>query len=204
MKVNYKLNLEKIKNLKKLLFGILLIIGIYVIILFESGARFSPNQVVEASRWIDNTSVLLGTVDSSPYKVYVYENADEYRTILVEYKFPFWRTYNCSWANKTEDMVKLVGWCSYFDDKNGKGITVVPVQSFDDNVAFIEMGSGLDLQRKAVKEGEVLLFSWEKSIKWNDLNAIAYSSDNKELYKLGYEIINSTIRPAELRWLPIN
>lgn len=95
-----------------------------------------------------------------------------------------------------------MGWCSYVDVENGKGITVVHVQSFDDNVAFIEMGSGADLQRKTVKVGGVLLFSWKKSIKLNDLNAIAYSSDDKELYKLGYKIINSTIHADELRWIP--
>lgn len=98
--------------------------------------------------------------------------------------------------------MKLVGWCSCAGD-NGKDITVVPVQSFDENVAFIEMGSGADLQRKAVKPGEVLLFSWEKLKTLNDLNAIAYSSDHKELYKLRHEIINSTMRASELRWLPL-
>jgi hypothetical protein len=198
LKGNYRLYL---KNMKNLFIGLLLITCICMVLVLVSGARFSSDQVVKASHWIDNTSVLLGTVESPPYKVYVYENADKYRTLLVEYRFPFWRSSSSSWANKTEDLVKMVGWCSYADD-NGKGITVVPVQSFDDNVAFIEMGSGTDLQRKAVKAGEVLLFSWGKSIRWNDLNAIAYSSDNKELYKLRYEIINSTIHPDELRWFP--
>lgn len=188
--------------MKNLFIGLLLITCIYFSILFLSGTRFSPNQVAKASQWVDNTSVLLGTVESPPYTVYVYENADEYRTVLVECRFPFWRSNSSSWANKAEDLVKLVGWCSYADVENGKGITVVPVQSVDDNVAFIEMGSGADLQRKTVKAGGVLLFSWEKSIRWNDLNAIAYSSDNKELYKLGYEITNSTIHSDELRWLP--
>lgn len=107
---------------------------IYVIILLGSGASFSSDRVVKASHWIDNTSVLLGTVESPPYKVYVYKNADEYRTIFVKYRFPFWRSDSSSWANKTENMVKLVGWCSYADDENGKGITVVPVQSFDGDI----------------------------------------------------------------------
>ncbi|MGB8455794.1 MAG: hypothetical protein WCD89_26195 [Anaerocolumna sp.] len=199
MKVYYK------SNMKKLFIGLLLIVCSYVIISLISGARFFPDQVVKTSRWIDdNTSVLLGTVESPPYKVYVYENADEYRTVLIGYKFPFWRLNGSSGRNKTMDIVKLVGWYSYINGETGKGLTVVPVQSFDDNIAYIEMGSGTDLQRKVVNAGEVLFFSWEKSIRWNDLNGIAYSSDNKELYKLRYEIINSTIHPDELRWFPIN
>lgn len=187
-------------RLRNLFLGLLIIVIIYMIILLLSGARFTPIQVVKTSPGIDKSSVLLGTVSSSPYKVFVYENTDKYRTILVKYKFPFWRSDSSSWANKTDDKVKLVGWCSYSDGRNG--ITVVPVQSFDDNVAYIKMGSGADLQQKMIKAGEVLLFSWTKSIRWNDLNAIAYSSDNKELYKLEYEIVNSTIHPDGLRWLP--
>jgi len=31
---------------------------------------------------------------------------------------------------------------------------------------------------------------------------MAYSSANKELYKLGYELINNNIHIDELRWLP--
>jgi|GEM_PF-1682223 hypothetical protein len=199
LKVNSGLNL---KNIKKILIGILLLACTVMLLSLGFGARFSADQAVKTSDWIDDSSVLLGTVSSPSYQVYLYENADKYRTILAKYKFPFWRSNSSSWANKTEDMVKLVGWCSYADD-NGQGITVVPVQSFDDNVAFIEMGSGADLQRKAVSTGEVLLFSWEKLIRWNDLNAIAYSSDHEELYKLGYEVNNSTVHTDELRWLPI-
>lgn len=196
MKAKYKL------NLKYSIMGLFLILCAYIIISFISGARFSPDQAAKTSRWVENTSVLLGTAETPPYKVYIYENQDKYRTILTGYKFPFWRYRGSSWANKTEDKVKLVGWCSYSDGGAGKGITVVPVQSFDDRVAFIEMGSGPDLQRKPVKTGEVLLFSWEKSIKWNNLKAIACSGDNKVLYKLGYEVNNSKINMDELRWLP--
>jgi len=37
-----------------------------------------------------------------------------------------------------------LGWCGYVNAKREKGITVVPVQCFDDKVAFIEMGSDAD------------------------------------------------------------
>jgi RNA polymerase sigma factor (sigma-70 family) len=47
-------------------------------------------------------------------------------------------------------LVKLVGWCSGKYDE--KGITVVPVQCFDEQVAYIEMGTN-NRQRKEVKVG---------------------------------------------------
>lgn len=197
MKVKLKSERE---NIRKVMTMLLFFIGIYVAISFAAGSRFTPDQALKVSEWIDHTSVLLGKVDSDKYQVYVYENSDVYRTIVVEYKFPFWRQNVSSWANKTQDKVKLVGWCSYNDYKNG--ITVIPVQNFDEQVTYIEMGSDSDLQRKEIKVNEVLLFTWKKSLRWNDLNAVAYSSDNKALYKLGYEINNSTIHADELRWFP--
>lgn len=169
---------------------------------YVSGKRFDSLQSAQCSQWIDEKSVLLGEAGFHPYKVYLYENEDKYRTIMTQYSFPFWRMGGDSWANKTDDKIKLVGWCSWAD--GDKGITVVPIQCFDANVAYIEMGSGTDYERKDVIVGDVVVFAWNKGIMWNDLNAVAYSSDDKQLYELGYEIINSTVKADELRWLPID
>lgn len=190
------------KCLPILLKGLLLVSFFYFCILFLSGARFFPSQAAKGTTEIDNSSVLLGTEGKFPYKVYVYENAENYCTVITEFKFPLWRSDCILWAKNEGDMVKLVGWCSYGKTDAGKGITVVPVQALDENVAYIEMGLGEDRQSKEVKRGETVLFSWDKQIPWNDLNAIAYSMDKKALYSLGYEIVNSTIHSDELRWLP--
>ncbi|MDF2512956.1 MAG: hypothetical protein K0S04_2822 [Herbinix sp.] len=208
---NLKLDFEGSGNLhanqklfvKKLIIRLFIFGAICFVFFFISGARFTSKQAINTNPWLEDTSTLLETVDSSPYMVYLYENSDKYLTVIAQYKFPFWKSNTGFWANKTEDMIKLVGWCNYNDGADNY-ITVVPVQSFDENVAFIEMGPVTDRQRKAVKSGEVLIFSWKKSINWNDLNGVAYSIDNQELYHLGYEIVNSTIHPSELRWLPSN
>lgn len=167
---------------------------------YATGKSFDAYTCSQNSHWVDEESALLGDVDMYPFHVYLYENEDKYRTIVTKYSFPFWELGNSSWANKTDDPIRLVGWYSGNYDKGG--LTVVPIQCLDENVAYIEMGTN-DRQRKEVKAGEILIFSWRNSLRWNDLNGIAYSKDNKPLYKLGYDIKNFTIKTDELRWLPV-
>ncbi|MNC73212.1 hypothetical protein D3C75_1243730 [compost metagenome] len=66
------------------------------------------------------------------------------------------------------------------------------------------MGPAKERQRRDLAYGETAIFAWESSIQWNDLNGIAYSGEGKPLYKLGYEIVNHTIRTDKLRWLAVN
>jgi len=186
--------------------GIALILCITSLIayVYVEGVRFDAQQAANSSRYIDEESVLLGKVEISPYKVFFYENDDKYRTIITEKAYSVWKLNgNSFWANKTDDKVKLVGWCSMTDTEKGKGLTAIPVQNFDKQVAYIEMGPE-DLRiEKDIVYGETAIFAWDKSILWNDLNAVAYSSDDKPLYKLGYEIVNNHFNTDEIGWLPI-
>lgn len=167
---------------------------------YATGKSFRSYDAAQNSRWIDEASILLKQVDVSPFHVYLYENEDKYRTIVTTYSFPFWSIASSSWANKTEDQIKLVGW--YSESRNGKGITVVPVQSFDEEITYIEMGSSERL-RKEIITGEVTVFSWNRALKWNELNGVAYSADGTPLYKLGYDTQTGMIKIDELRWLPV-
>jgi hypothetical protein len=162
--------------------------------------RFSAEQAAGTSRYVDEQSTLLGEVEVGAYKVFFYENEDKYRTVLTKESFGLWKNSNSSWANKTEDQVKLVGWSSMTDRTGGQGVTAIPVQSFDHQVAYIEMGPEKERQRFDLTSGETVIFAWDSPIRWNDLNGIAYSGDGNPLYKLGYETANQPIRTDELRW----
>lgn len=171
---------------------------------YVDGVRFSAQQAAVSSHYIDENSILLGEAEIGSYKVFFYENDDKYRTIITENFYSIWRlNRNSSWANKSEDALKMVGWCSMTDNENGKGLTAIPVQSYDENVAYIEMGPEGNRIIKDAVYGELIVFAWEYSVKWNDLNAIAYSADNEPLYKLGYEKVGGMIKTDELRWLTI-
>jgi hypothetical protein len=203
---NYKKLAKRLRLRKVLIYiGIILILSITALIAYGyvQGIRFDAQQTANINRYVDEKSVLLGEVEINSYKVFFYENEDKYRTIITEKAYFVWKNGNSFWANKNDDKVKLVGWCSMTGTESGKGVTAIPVQSYDKQVAYIEMGPEGDRLIKDVAYGKTSIFAWDKAIRWNDLNAIAYSSSNKPLYKLGYEIVNNHINTDELRWLPI-
>ncbi len=195
------------KRIKKRKMYLSACLALFVIIVFffaqayAVGKRIDSFTAAQNSRWIDEESVLLDELDMYPYHIYLYENEDKYRTIVTHYAFPFWEPGGSSWANKTDDVIKLVGW--YSGGTNGKGVTVVPIKSFDEKVAYIEMGS-TDRLRKEVRPGQIVVFSWSSVMRWNELDGIAYSEAGEPLYKLGYETSGQTIKTDELRWLPVS
>jgi len=146
---------------------------------------------------------LIDEINTKYFKVFLYDDVDKYQTITVERIGPFWKLNGFStYVNKTNDSLKLIGWC-HLQIKD-KGVTVVPVQSFDRNVAYIKMGSFSDELIKDIPYGEIVVFTWDKIVRWNDLNAVAYSNEDKPLYTLGYEIINSYIDINGLKWISVN
>ena len=204
---HYK-SLARRLRLRKMLtsVGLVCIVGLVLItsIAYTQGVRFSAEQAAGTSRYVDEQSTLLGQVGVGAYKVFFYENEDKYRTILTRESFGLWKNSSSSWANKTEDQVKLVGWSSMGEGRNGQGVTAIPVQSLDPQVAYIEMGPQKERQRLDLAVGETAIFAWDSPIRWNDLNGIAYSGDGKPLYKLGYDTSKNPIRTDELRWLAVN
>lgn len=198
--------LAKRLRLRKMLTraGLVCVVGLVMIasIAYTQGVRFSAAQAAGTSRYVDEQSTLLGEAQVGAYKVFFYENEDKYRTVLTKESFGLWKNSSSSWANKTEDQVKLVGWSSVRDG-SGQGVTAIPVQSLDHQVAYIEMGPDKERQRLDLNFGETAIFTWDSAIRWNDLNGIAFSIDGKPLYKLGYDAANQPIRTNELRWLAV-
>lgn len=193
-------NSKKVKNNKLQLFKIVVVpIILFCFISYSLGYRLTPYKSSQAVEEITDKSILLADIKMDSYHVYFYENEDVYRTIICQYNFPFWKSSINFYANKTEDKVKLVGWCSAGDNRGA--ITMIPVQNFDENVAYIEMGFNVGRYAQETPVGDVIVFTWDKSIPWNDLDGIAYNKSGEPLYYMGYEIKNNTIHPDELRWL---
>lgn len=191
---------KKIKKNKLQIFKIVVVLVIlFCFISYSLGYRLTPYQSSQAVEEITDKSILLADIKMDSYHVYFYENEDKYRTIICQYNFPFWKSNIRFYANKTEDKVKLVGWCSAGDSRSA--ITMITIQNFDENVAYIEMGFNAGRYAQETPVGDVIVFTWDKSIPWNDLDGIAYNKSGEPLYQLGYEIKNNTIHRDELRWL---
>lgn len=48
-----------------------------------------------------------------------------------------------------------------------------------------------------------IIFSWNKSIRWNDFNGIEYSKDREPIYEYRYPKDTNFIEKKDLRWYPI-
>lgn len=184
----------------------LVIIGLLILaaasILLISGFRLTSMQAARTSFGLNSTSQYVDEVDYKNGKVYLFKNADSYQSIVTERTLFLWKSSANIVTNQNSDKVRLIGWCSL--NESGGGVTVIHVESFDKSVRYIEMGKSNLRIRKYVTDQKPLVFFWNTGLAWNDLNGIAYSQNNKPLYQLGYQIINNTIDPKLLRWLPVN
>ncbi|GIM30289.1 hypothetical protein CPJCM30710_29550 [Clostridium polyendosporum] len=84
--------------------------------------------------------------------------------------------------------------------QGNKQITVISVQTTDPNVKLIEAGSGPDKQRKPIDVNETVIFSWDKVIPFNEINAVAYNKNNVKVYEYRYPKNTTIIRTEDLRW----
>lgn len=169
------------------------------------GIRFDARRAAETNRYIDKESVLLGKAAVNSHEIFFYENEDQYHIIMTERAFFGWKPSNSSfYAKKTNDPVEMVGRYSMAASRDGNGLTAIAVQSCDKDVSCIAMGPVDNRIEKDITCGDAVIFTWNTSIRWNDLNAIAYSDDGNPLYLLAYEIAGGQIKADELRWLPVN
>lgn len=182
------------------------IIIAFIVFFFISGYKLTAKSSVESSLNLHGDENVFGEVKRDWGIVYLLDTHKGIKTALATKKGLLW---SCSTSTYffddviKNDLVKTVGWMS-IKDANNKQITVFAVQTNDPKVRFIEVGSSSDRQRKPIALNETVIFSWDKSIIWNDLNAIAFDKDNIQLYKYGYPKNVSSINANDLRWYQIN
>ena len=177
-----------------------LILAVLISFYFISGYRFTPMQAVKSSPFIKGDINVFGEINRDWVTVYLLDTQDGIKTAAVEKRLVMWRcpavTYFYDDIIKN-DKVRTVGWESLIG-KNGQ-ITVFAVETSDPDVKFIEAGPDSERQRKVIGLNETIIFVWDKAV--SDLNAIAFSQDNKQLYKYTYNPMHlNIIDQKDLRW----
>ena len=183
---------------------IVLVIAIMIVAIwycYLGGYRFTP---LEAAHFdIGENSVPFGNVDFGWGKVILFNTPNGPRTVLAIRSGFLWRAPDvCTLDKLSSDKINTVGWMSYNSSKNQA--TVLAVQSSDPNVAFIEMGSASEQEKKAVKTGTPIIFSWNKLIQFYDLKPTALSKDGAPLYEYRYPKNTNVISSNDLKWYPVN
>ena len=133
-------------------------------------------MAVESISWIEDSSDYIVKESVDPFEVSIYEKEDSYQVIVTRYQFPYWEVdYRTTLKKFPEDPVILLGMASMVH--NDDMLSFLAVQNNDPNVGYIEIGPAGDRIRKDAPVGEILTFSWDRSYRWNDQNAVAYSED---------------------------
>lgn len=190
------------KLIHKIIISLFLILILVISFKLQGGLKFTPIKAIKSSPFIKGDIKIFGEVDRDWAKIYLLETGEGIKTAVAEKRGLIWTCPAVIYFFDDiikNDRVKTVGWAS-ITDKNNRQITVFAVQTNDPNVKFIEAGSSLDRQRKSITLNETVIFTWDKVID-NNLDAIALSKDNSEMYKYQYnpEHLNVT-DSKELRW----
>lgn len=190
----------------KVIVGLFLVTLLIILLNLVGGRRFTPIEAIKSSSFIKGDIKIFGEIDRSWVKAYLLEAQNGVKTAVIERKGLMWSCPSVTYFYDDiikNDKVKTVGWASIA--KNRKQITVFAVQADDPNVKFIEAGPNSDRQRKSIALNETIIFTWDKLLLNNDINAIAFDEDNQQVYKYGYnpEYLNFT-NLKDLRWYSLN
>lgn len=187
---------------KKILITAFLILLIFSLFLFRT-YKFTSLQVVESHFGKDNITKVFSEIKRDWGTAYLVETTEGIRSIFVEKRAFLWNAFAITEFSDNfikNDLVKTVGWISVGNNKNNQ-LTILAVQNIDPNVSYIEAGSNLDKQRKAIGLNEIAIFTWDKIIGGHELNAIALDKDNSTIYKYGNNPNDLSINQRyDLRW----
>jgi len=163
------------------------------------GYRFTGLQAAKNNFEISKGAQLIGQVNYNWGNVYLFKTNKGPRTIISKRFGLLWSASVGFSMNDSNDAISVVGW------GNDTKCTVYAVEALDNNVKYIEMGSEGSRIRKYVGKENPIIFSWNKSIPWNDFNGIAYSTNGEAIYELRYPQNKSYINPTDdLKWFFIS
>lgn len=185
------------KLYKKYLNSALIILAI-ILIVYLSGCRLSGIQAAKAHFDVGKDAILFEQVDYKWGTVYLFKTGAGPRTVISEKKLFLWSAKTAFHMDNEKGLVKTVGW------GNSEKCTVYAVESRDGNLSYIEMGPTSDRIRLYAIDSNPMVFHWDKPIRWNDLNGIAYSKNGKILYEFRYPRNTNSINPSDIRWFQIN
>lgn len=176
--------------------------NIYILwnILYKDGYRLSGIEAVKADFTVGEDIQLFGEVKKDWGTVYLLKTPNAIKTALMFKSGLLWKCGSTTFLNvNKDDAVKTVGWQSYSDDK-GRQITLIAVDTTDPNVKFIEAGNGVQRLKKEITVGNTVVFSWDKVVPFNEINAIALNNDNMKLYEYGFPKNTNVINTKDLKW----
>ncbi|MFG6149319.1 hypothetical protein [Halobacillus sp. B23F22_1] len=192
--------------MKKKKIGLILIlttIALPLIFLFAYEPSFTAKGAVEKHFEYENDLRYINKIEAGQFQAWLFndENEREYKTFLVKKDGFFYESPLSTYIEHQPDApLETLSSIDYADETDV--LTLFVVQSQDSEVAKIEAGEETNRQEKEVEEGEKAVFSWDRSISFDEMNAAAYGEHGESLYYFGIEQDN-TANVDNVGWFEI-
>ena len=184
---------------------ILIVFLIFVLYLYFSGYRFTPRQAANAHSFLESDAQIISDVDVGWGHAYIYKVSDYYLTVMATKRGFLWRAPGSTHTRDIKDnndKIKTIGWMSFTNNKH-QIATILVIENKDENVVSIEAGKETQRNKKSIGAGELLTFVWDEVLFSHDINPVALSKDNRELYRYGHPLGKTTFSYKELKWYSI-
>ncbi len=181
---------------------ILIVFLVLLLSLYFTGYRFTPKQAADAHSFLERGSQVISEVDIGWGYTYTYKLPDSYLTVMATKKGLLWRASVSTYIkdiNIKNDKIRTIGWMSYTNSEKKKA-TIVVIENEDEDVVSIESGKVTQRNKKNIGNGELVIFIWDEALFPHDINPVALSKDNIELYRYGYPLGTTTFIDKDLKW----
>jgi hypothetical protein len=181
---------------------IFIVFLVIVLYLYFNGYRFTSRQAANAHSFLERDAQAISEVDVGWGYAYIYKVPDYYFTVMATKRGFLWRAPVSSYIkdiNVKNDKIRTIGWMSYTNSEKEKA-TILVIENKDENVVSIEAGKETQRNKKNIENGELVTFVWDEALFSHDINPVALSKDNRELYRYGYPLETTTFRDKDLKW----
>lgn len=181
---------------------IFIVFLVLVLFLYFNGYRFTPKQAANAHSFLERGAQVISEVDVGWGYAYIYKLPDYYLTVMATKSGFLWRapiSSHTKEVNDRDDRVRTIGWMSYRNNEKEKA-TVLVIENKDENVVAIEAGKEAQRIRKNIENKELVTFVWDEALSLYDINPVALSKDDRELYRYGYPLWTTAFRDKDLKW----
>lgn len=187
--------LRKRRKITGVLLGFFVGMFCFICLTYASGYRLNSKDAADLSGRLYGTSQLIASFEwKDDYHFYIFDSNDCYHVIPVERSILGWKQFDVyinwpKWSvyDKNTGIETAGALCSFRYDE---GVQLFPVRVYDEKVKSIEVTCFGKTQKKEVKPGDVVLFTFDAvNASSNVIEATAYDAMGNVIYRLNEEHI---------------
>ena len=163
-----------------------------------TGYRFTALSAAKSNSFITKDYKVIEKYNTGSPEIFLFKSdiKKAYRTVLSEKSGLLYRSSFSTYIPYSADKLQTIGGMSFTSENDE--ITFLSVISNDDEVAYIEVGIGPNIEKKEINKGERVSFLFPFSEQIDFLNPTAFDKDGKKLYYYGFPKDTNVIKARRL------